>query len=143
MILFRDILKEYYKKLAKESDYTEDEITEAYRWRPSKTQRQAFAKNMQDPSYAAEYYARKEAKAEKKRATSKFDYTIAGGAYIPQEYQYDAAMRFLSTKHDMTDEQKRACELVVSAYSMNEKVHHDYIHIVNDMYRSEQAIDIG
>ncbi len=50
-----------------------------YKWRPSKPARREFAQNMQNPDFANQYYARKEEKAEKRRASSKFDYASAGG----------------------------------------------------------------
>ena len=36
----------------------------------------------------------------------------------------------------LTDLQKNACEMVVSCYDMGIKVHHDQIHIVNELTRN-------
>lgn len=37
-------------------------ITEAYKWKPSKSQKQVFAKKMEDPEDRVAYYKRKEEK---------------------------------------------------------------------------------
>lgn len=107
----------------------------AYKWKPSKSARREFAQKMaNDSEFAADYYARKEEKANKKRAGSKFDYGTAGGEYVPTQYQHDNAMIFLQTKQ-LSLEQETACNIVVSGYSCKDKAHHDYIHIVNELIR--------
>lgn len=103
------------------------------KWRPNASQRRAFSERMKDPGEKAAYEARKEARAEKRRAGSKFDYEKAGGQYVPTEHQYERAMSFLTDS--ITDEQREACNIVVSGYACQEKVHHDYIHIVNELIR--------
>jgi len=107
----------------------------SYKWKPSKSQRRAFAERMQDPKEQAEYYARKEARAEKRRARSQFDYNTAGGKYVPTKDQYNAAMDFMMTAA-LTDQQKSACDMVIYGYNFQEKVHHDHIHIVNELRRA-------
>lgn len=108
----------------------------AYKWKPSKTARREFAIKMQtDTEFANDYYARKEARAEKRRASSAFDYQSAGGSYVPTKFQNDKAFEFLTNK-ELTPEQRDACNMVISAYSCNEKVHHDYIHVVNELART-------
>lgn len=106
-----------------------------YKWKPSASQRKAFAAKMQDTIARAEYEQRKIEKANKRRAGSKFDYNSAGGMYAPTQHQHDCAMRYLQTR-ELTNEQEQACNMVLSAYSCNEKVHHDYIHIVNELTRT-------
>ena len=108
-------------------------ITEAYKWKPSKAQKQAFAKKMEDPEEQAAYYKRKEDKLVKKRATSKFDYNTAGGYYVPTKEQHDFVMKNMDLF--TTSEEIEAVNMVLNGYSLNEKIHHDYIHIVNEKRR--------
>ena len=106
-----------------------------YKWKPSASQRKAFAIRMQNPDERAAYEARKQAKAEERRATSKFDYASAGGMYIPTQFQYEQAMKYLHTP-GISHEQLDACNMVISGYACNERIHHDYIHIVNELIRA-------
>lgn len=107
----------------------------AYRWKPSASQRKAFASNMKDPGFAKEYQANKDAKAAKKRAGSQFDYGSAGGEYIPTQAQY----HFVAQNHHLAVDSKiqDAFNQVSYGYTCNEKIHHDYIHIVNELIRSQ------
>ena len=104
-------------------------------WRPSATQRKQFAENMKNPAFAEAYYARKEARGKKRRATSKYDYNTAGGEYIATQRQYNAA---IDIQHDsnLTSEQRDAANMVVYSYTCRAKIHHDYIHVVNEIIRS-------
>lgn len=105
-----------------------------YKWKPSATQRRAFAEKMNnDPEYAAAYNERKEAKAEKRRAGSKFDYETAGGNYIPTKDQYEFAAT--CNRDNLTPEQWDALNQVEYGYTCQEKIHHDYIHIINELRR--------
>lgn len=105
----------------------------AYRWKPSKTQRKEFAQRMgSDPQYAADYHARKNAKKEKNRSGSKFDYDSAGGYYVPTQTQHDFCLRFIG---ELTTEQRDAFNQVAYGFNCQEKVHHDLIHIVNELMR--------
>ena len=106
----------------------------AYKWKPSASQRRAFAEKMQDPAKAAAYAARKSAKANKRRAGSAFNYEKAGGKYIPTQAQHNEAFRAL-TEDNLSPAQEEACNLVMSAFALNENVHHDHIHIVNEIMR--------
>lgn len=107
-----------------------------YKWKPSKTARREFAQKMaNDSQFAADYYAKKEEKSAKKRNTSKFDYNMAGGEYIPTQYQSERALTFIRSI-ELTSEQRQACEMVNYGYSCKEKVHHDNIHIVNELIRA-------
>lgn len=108
----------------------------AYKWKPSAAQRKAFADKMKDPEQQAAYHQRKHDKAEKRRAGSNFSYSSAGGNYVPTKIQYEYAMKFLGDK-ELSEEQGHACTMVVSGFSCNEKVHHDYIHVVNELIRSQ------
>lgn len=108
-----------------------------YKWKPSKSQKRAFAQRMEnDPDYAKEYNQRKEKRAKKKRAGSKYDYETAGGEYVPTQAQHDYAM--FDRSANKTDEHSIACNMVASAYVCNEKCHHDYIHIVNELMREAE-----
>ena len=107
----------------------------AYKWRPSASQRRAFAERMKDPDEQAAYNERKQAKADKRRAGSQYDYSSAGGNYIPTQSQYDAAMIALQSM-ELTSEQQDACNQTTYGYTCQENIHHDYIHIVNELRRS-------
>jgi len=113
-----------------------DTSLSGWKWRPSTTQRRAFAIRMQDPVEKAEYEARKIAKADKRRAGSKFDYESAGGYYVPTEEQYKDAFYMMLHDKELTQEQQQACNMVMSGFTMQDKVHHDNIHIVNELRRS-------
>ena len=106
----------------------------SYKWKPSKTAKKAFAIKMQDATEAQAYDDRKRAKADKRRAGSIFDYYTAGGSYIPTKNQNDAAMTII-TIEGMSEEQRNAANMVTFGYSCNEKIHHDFIHIVNEYIR--------
>ena len=106
----------------------------SYRWRPSKTARRDFAKKMQnDSEFAAEYEARKEAREQKRRSTSSFDYRIAGGSYVPTKEQHDFC--FENMEMFKTQEQMNAANMIIFGYSCQEKVNHDSIHIINELRR--------
>lgn len=104
-----------------------------YKWKPSKTARREFAQKMaNDSEFSANYYARKEQKAIKRRSGSSFDYNSAGGSFVPTKAQYDFAMR----NSYNNDAENVAFDMVVWGYSCNEKVHHDFIHVVNERIRA-------
>lgn len=103
-----------------------------YKWKPNKSQRRAFAIAMQDSDFAASYYEAKAEKAAKRRATSKFNYESAGGYYVPTKEQHDAAFKCFD-ELKLTPQQEEACNRVISGYSLNEKIYHDNIHIVNEL----------
>jgi len=107
----------------------------AYKWRPSASQRKEFAAKMQDPVQKAEYESNKEAKAQIRRDKSRYDYTTAGGSFIPTQVQHNAAFNALNSLH-LTDNQRDACNMVMSAYACNDKTEHDHIHVVNEIIRS-------
>jgi hypothetical protein len=102
----------------------------SYKWKPNNAQRREFAERMATDTGRAAYYQKKEQRAEKMRSSSKFGYQTAGGEYIPTESQNKAAFELLNL--NPTAEQKEACNMVVFGYSCKEKVHHDFIHIVNE-----------
>jgi hypothetical protein len=110
-------------------------FNEAFKWKPSASQRKAFAQRMKDPDEQAAYEKRKQDKADKRRSGSKFDYETAGGHYVPTKAQCDFAT---NDKHlAKTSEEKAAFNDVIFGYGANEKVHHDSIHIVNEKMRSQ------
>lgn len=104
------------------------------KWKPSKTQRRQFAERMQNPEERAAYEARKRERADKRRAGSKYEYASAGGEYIPTREQYAAAME-MNTTAATTAEERSAANMVIYGYNCQEKVHHDYIHLVNEYRR--------
>lgn len=108
----------------------------SYKWKPTRSQRRAFAERMaNDEEFREAYYERKEKRAERRRQSSKFDYSTAGGWYVPTKVQFDAACE-LALKSP-TNEQREACDIVIYGYLNKETVHHDYIHIINEYIRSK------
>lgn len=105
------------------------------KWRPSRAKAREFAENMADPAFKAAYEERKIQWADRRRATSAFDYNTAGGYYHPTKEQNAAAFR-LASKTGITPEQREACNIVMSCFTSGEKAHHDYIHVVNEFIRS-------
>jgi hypothetical protein len=110
-------------------------IVEAYKWKPSASQRKAFAQKMQDPDEQLAYIKRKEDKLEKKRSTSKYDYKTAGGEYVPTKAQHDFVINNMG--QFVSSDEKDAANMVIYGYVNNEKIHHDNIHIVNEKIRSK------
>jgi hypothetical protein len=108
-----------------------------YRWKPSKSQRRAFAERMKDPAEQQAYEARKTDKATKRRAGSKFDYASAGGEYLPTKQQHDFALTYMQSGNTLTSEQEDALNQVMYGYSCQEKVHHDSIHVCNELMRAQ------
>ena len=117
----------------------------AYKWRPNRTQAREFAKRMsEDKDFVNAYNKRKEEKAKKRRQSSNFDYTTAGGNFIPTQYQYDNAFKILNGEifyipRDVQHQSQidDACNQVIYGYSCQEKIHHDYIHVVNEIVRNQ------
>ena len=108
-----------------------------YKWKPSKAQKREFAERIAtDTAYSEAYPPRKEQRAETRRSTSKFDYQTAGGEYIPTEGQNKIAFELLNL--NPTPEQKEACNMVLYSYSCKEKVHHDFIHLINEYIRNKK-----
>ena len=107
----------------------------SYKWKPSASQRRAFAERMKDPAEQAAYEARKIEKANKRRAGSRFDYETAGGWYVPTRSQHDFC--FDNMHLFVNPEEVDAANMVMSGFVCNEKVHHDFIHIVNEKMRSK------
>lgn len=103
-------------------------------WKPSKSQRKAFAIRMQtDSEYAEAYHARQKARIDKCQASSQFNYESRGGMYIPTQAQHDFC--FNNMNLFVTDEQKNAANMVMYGWSCQERIHHDYIHVVNEVIR--------
>ena len=113
-----------------------------YKWKPSASQRREFAEKMKnDSSFSEDYSARQSAKADKRRATSKFDYASAGGNYVPTKAQHDFCIENMDLF--VTEEEKNACNDVMFGYSTNEKIRHDNIHIVNEKIRAKNSFQLG
>lgn len=106
----------------------------SYKWKLSQAQRQAFKEKMQNPAEQAAYEQRKRDKADKRRAGSKFNYDTAGGQYVPTKQQHDFC--WANPHLAITSEQRDAFNMVMSGYSCQMKVSHDYIHIVNEIRRT-------
>lgn len=106
-----------------------------YKWRPNAAQRKEFAARMANPEEKAAYEASKEAKATKRRATSRYDYRTAGGYYVPTKAQYDYCMDNMDSI--VAKGYREAANMVVWGFTCNEKVFHDYIHVVNGLIRGE------
>ena len=112
-----------------------------YKWKPTKAQKREFAERMAtDTAYNEAYHQRKEQRAKTRRSTSKFDYQTAGGEYIPTESQNKAAFELLNL--NPTPEQEEACNMVLYGYSCKEKVHHDFIHLINNYMRQGARTDL-
>lgn len=107
----------------------------SYKWKPNKEQKKQFALNMQDATFANKYYSKKEAKREKNRSLSVFDYPTAGGKYIPTESQHDTAMKLIKL-NGIPVNLIAAANQVIHGYICQEKINHDYIHIINEYQRS-------
>ncbi len=105
-----------------------------YKWKPSAAQKRAFSEKMQDPAEQLAYESRKVERGNKRRSGSKFDYDTAGGSYIPTYDQYSFCMR--NWPVDTTSDQNEARNMVIYGYNNKEKVHHDHIHIVNELRRA-------
>lgn len=112
-------------------------INESWKWKPSVSQKKAFAERMKDPLEKDAYEKRKQDKVEKRRADSKFDYNTAGGYYMPTKIQHDFA--FNHPELFKTMDEKIAANEVMNGYSLKEKVHHDNIHIVNEKLRNYEV----
>tara|TARA_R110000850_G_scaffold63264_2_gene143131 strand:+ start:272 stop:643 length:372 start_codon:yes stop_codon:yes gene_type:complete len=107
-----------------------------YKWTPSRSQRIEFAQKMNnEPEFATDYYKGKEVRAQKRREDSRFDYSTAGGEYVPTKYQYDFTMSY---DGDLTSDQENAFNMVRQGFIYNDKIYHDYIHIVNKLIRENQ-----
>ena len=110
-----------------------------YKWKPNATQRREFAERMKDPDEQKAYSDRKIAK----NTYSNNPLSFKHKSFIPTETQYKHAQKmFLSCPIDnpLTIEQRDACNQVIYGYSCQEKVHHDYIHIINEHRRNEIGI---
>ena len=101
------------------------------KWKPNKAQRKEFAIRMSDPIERSRYESVQRAKAEKRRSKSIYDYTSAGGFYNPTKLQYQTAFKMIveGTENEL------ACRMVMQGFTSKEKVHHDYIHVVNEHIR--------
>jgi hypothetical protein len=102
-----------------------------YRWKPNATQRKAFAEKMKDPDEKKIYEDRKWVKTHYSNDPRSFKHK----SFIPTQFQYDNAMNFLREKL-LTSQQEDACNQVISGFICQNKIHHDYIHIVNELTRN-------
>ncbi len=100
------------------------------KWKPSASQRRAFAEKMKDPTEQTAYL-------ERKRQKNSYN-GFKDREFVATKEQHEFAMTFMQSGLKATPEQEDACNQVLYSYSCNEKVHHDYIHIVNEL-RKELA----
>lgn len=101
-----------------------------YRWKPSANQRKEFAEKMQDPIQKQIYEENKRAKNTYSDNSRSFKHK----SFIPTSSQYENALKF--TTIELNGEQSNACNQVIYGYTCQEKIHHDYIHIINEMTRN-------
>lgn len=106
-----------------------------YKWKPSKSKRKEFAKKMQDEQFAQEYKQRKINRVVNRRKDSRFDYPTAGGYYIATRGQADFCMEHSDLFNSLSEQEAK--NMVILSWSNNEKIHHDYIHIVNEKIMQE------
>jgi hypothetical protein len=102
-----------------------------YKWKPSASQRRAFAERMKDPDEQKAYNIRKAEKKEKFYDSLKSPGT--GANYVPTKAQHDFCV--FNRKGIETPEQEDAANQICFGYSCNEKVDHFYIHIINEIIR--------
>jgi hypothetical protein len=102
----------------------------SYRWKPSASQRKEFAERMKNPEEKVAY--------EKRKAEKKLYDNWKEKDFVPTKEQYD----FCTSHFELftTNEQQNALNMVMSAYSLNEKTNHCYIHIINELRRSSVKI---
>lgn len=108
----------------------------AYKWKPSKAQKKDFAIKMQNPEFATAYEKTREEKARKKREKSEFDYSSAGGFYLPTKRQYEFCIEY--PELFITSQENIARDNIIFGFTCQEKMNHDYIHIVNEKIRSRK-----
>lgn len=97
-----------------------------YKWKPNATQRRAFAEKMKDENERKAYEERKFQKRLYDNWKDK--------DFIPTKEQNDFCFQNMDK---VNGDQQNAFNMVISAYGLNEKVNHEYIHIVNQLRRKE------
>lgn len=97
----------------------------SYKWKPNATQRRAFAEKMQDADEKAAY--------ENKKAEKRLYDNWKDKDFIPTKEQNDFC--FNNMNLFVTSDEKNACNMILSAFGLNEKTNHCYIHIVNEKRR--------
>ena len=110
----------------------------AYKWKPSKAQRKEFAIRMQNQEEKASYEERKVQKANKRKSNSKYDYQTAGGNYVQTREQHDFCLNNMALFTSASEIE--AANMVMFGFNCQEKVHHDYIHIVNEKRRIQNTL---
>lgn len=107
-------------------------INMGYRYKPSASQRKEFAERMKDPEEQKVYEDRKRAKSTYSDNPLSFKHK----SFVPTQMQNDHSWKMLSIE-GLKEEQYEAARQVLSAFSCQDKVHHDYIHIVNAHQREQ------
>ena len=104
----------------------------AYRWKPNASQRREFAERMKNPEEQTAYLERKKIKNSYVGFKDKF--------FVPTKMQYDFAMSILSNGlSEMSHVTANACNFIISAWVCQDKVHHDYIHVINSIQRGDKT----
>jgi hypothetical protein len=100
-----------------------------YKWRPNASQRKAFAEKMKDPDEQKAYQERKY-----------FNHSYEGFKdknFIPTKEQHDFCFNHMELF--TTIEEQSAMNEIMSSYVCQEKVNHQYIHIVNEKRRNYES----
>lgn len=96
-----------------------------HKWKPNASQRREFAERMKDPKEQAAY--------NQKKVENRLYDNWKDKDFIPTKEQ-----SYFCINHwelFVTSEEQDAANFVMSGYSLNEKVNHCYIHIVNEKRR--------
>lgn len=106
-----------------------------YRWKPSASQKRAFAERMKDLEEQRMYEEKKRAKNTYSGDPRSFKHK----SFVPTENQYKVSWKMLNDDR-CTKEQENSCNMIIYGYICQEKVHHDHIHIVNELTRNKEEI---
>ena len=106
----------------------------AYKWKPNASQRRAFAQRMQNPEEKASY-------EERKHLRNSFE-GFKNKEFVATREQHNFCLSNMNLAYKYDEEHegnqitaKDAFNQVLYSFSCNEKIHHDYIHIVNEIIR--------
>ena len=106
------------------------------KWKPSAAAKREFAAKMQDPEYVAQRLAKKEAKQIERIEKSRFNYSTAGGKYVPTKDQHDFALTNIERAERLGPAYAESFRMVMHGFTTQTPVDHDHIHRVNTIKRS-------
>jgi len=98
----------------------------SYRWKPNASQRREFAERMRNPE-------EKQAYEQKKIEKGLYD-NWKDKDFVPTKEQNDFCLNNMNLF--TTRQEKEAVNFVIGGYSLNEKINHCYIHIINEKRRN-------